>query len=408
MFSSDHQLILPEGTTISGEVTLAKQAQRFHRNGQLRFLFERVHAPEQASAGLLAALYSVQSSDNDHVAVDDEGGATLTNAKTRFIAPALAILALHASVEQDGHRFADPDGDGSIKTAGSGVGSRGLGGFLGFGLLGAAVGQITRPIGIALSVAGAGRTIYTNILGKGREVSFPADTPIQVRLALRSDTGAVMRRRPWLMPAFAAMLHIGVAAQQPAFRAATRMVVVHATVRGSDGELVTTLDRSAFTVYENGKRQPIAIFRRDDIPVSLGLLIDNSGSMRTLRSKVEAAALALARASNPQDEIFVLNFNDHARIDVPFTSDVQVLESGVRRVDSIGGTALRDAIDMAQTYVSEHGTRDRKVLLRDHGRHRQCQCGDARTDRAAGGATRHRRVCRWTVRRRRANQTGTP
>jgi len=85
--------------------------------------------------------------------------------------------------------------------------------------------------------------------------------------------------------------------------------------------------------------------------------------MRTLRPKVEAAALALARASNPQDEMFVLNFNDKARIDVPFTSDVRVLEAGIGRVDSIGGTAMRDAIDMAQAYLSEKGTRDRKVLL---------------------------------------------
>jgi VWFA-related protein len=152
-------------------------------------------------------------------------------------------------------------------------------------------------------------------------------------------------------------------AQQPAFRAETRLVVVHATVRNTHGELVTTLGRGAFTVYENNKRQPITLFRRDDIPVSLGLLIDNSGSMRTLRSKVEAAALALARASNPQDEIFVLNFNDKARIDVPFTSDVRVLEAGIARVDSIGGTAMRDAIDMAQTYLADHGTRERKVLL---------------------------------------------
>jgi VWFA-related protein len=126
---------------------------------------------------------------------------------------------------------------------------------------------------------------------------------------------------------------------------------------------VTTLERDAFTVYENGKPQPITVFRRDDIPVSLGLLIDNSGSMRTLRSKVEAAALALERASNPQDEIFVLNFNDKARIDVPFTSDLRVLEAGIARVDSIGGTAMRDAIDVAQAYLSERGTRDRKVLL---------------------------------------------
>lgn len=183
VFSSDHQLILPEGTTLTGEVTLARGARRFHRNGQLRFLFEKVQAPERQAAPLLAALYSVQASGNDHVAVDDEGGTTLTNPKTRFIAPTLAILSLHASIEQDGHRYADPDGDGSIHTAGSGAGSRGMGGFLGFGLIGAGIGQIARPVGIALSVVGAARTIYTNILGKGREVSFPADTPIQVRLA---------------------------------------------------------------------------------------------------------------------------------------------------------------------------------------------------------------------------------
>jgi VWFA-related protein len=152
-------------------------------------------------------------------------------------------------------------------------------------------------------------------------------------------------------------------AQQPPFRAETRLVVLHATVRNSRGEFVTNLDRSAFTVYENGKKQPITVFSGDDIPVSMGLLIDNSGSMRTLRPKVEAAALALAHASNPGDEIFVLNFNDKAHIDVAFTSDVHVLEAGIGRVDSIGGTAMRDAIDMAQAYVGEHGTRDRKVLL---------------------------------------------
>jgi Ca-activated chloride channel family protein len=156
---------------------------------------------------------------------------------------------------------------------------------------------------------------------------------------------------------------VGMRAQQPPFRTETRLIVLHATVRNARGELVTNLERGVFTVYENGKRQPITLFRHDDIPVSLGLLIDNSGSMRTLRSKVEAAALALARASNPQDEIFVLNFNDKAHIDVPFTSDEKILEAGIGRVDSIGGTAMRDALDLAQTYLYEHGTRDRKVLL---------------------------------------------
>jgi VWFA-related protein len=85
--------------------------------------------------------------------------------------------------------------------------------------------------------------------------------------------------------------------------------------------------------------------------------------MRSLRAKAEAAALAFARASNPDDELFVLNFADKARIDVPFTSDVRVLEAGIARVDAIGGTAMRDAVELAETYLTDHATRDRKVLL---------------------------------------------
>jgi Ca-activated chloride channel family protein len=85
--------------------------------------------------------------------------------------------------------------------------------------------------------------------------------------------------------------------------------------------------------------------------------------MRPLRTRVEAAALACARASNPQDEMFVLNFADKPHIDVPLTSAVGVLEAGIARVDAIGGTALRDAVDMAETYLNAHAARDRRVLL---------------------------------------------
>lgn len=151
--------------------------------------------------------------------------------------------------------------------------------------------------------------------------------------------------------------------QPPAFRTETRLVVLHATVKNGRGELMPNLERSAFTVYKNGKRQPITLFRRDDVPVSLGLVIDNSGSMRLLRPRVEAAALAFARASNPQDEMFVLNFADKYRIDVPLTTDVGLLEAGIARVDSIGGTAMRDAVDAAASYLNEHAARDRRVLL---------------------------------------------
>jgi Ca-activated chloride channel homolog len=152
-------------------------------------------------------------------------------------------------------------------------------------------------------------------------------------------------------------------AQPPTFRAEARLVVLQATVKNDRGELVTDLDRSAFTVYENGRRQRIALFRQDDVPVSIGLLIDNSGSMRSKRAKVEAAALAFVRASNPLDEVFVVNFADTARLDVPMTSDVHALEAGLARVDSIGGTAMRDAIDVAERYLAEHAARDRRALL---------------------------------------------
>ena len=161
----------------------------------------------------------------------------------------------------------------------------------------------------------------------------------------------------------AAMSAAAVAAQQPSFRAETRLVVLRATVRNSRGVEITGLDQTAFTVYENGRRQPITLFRRDDIPVSIGLLIDNSGSMRPLRARAEAAALAFVRASNPRDEAFVVNFADTPRIDVALTSEPSALEAGIARADSIGGTALRDAIEMAETYLHDHASRDRQVLL---------------------------------------------
>jgi len=181
----------------------------------------------------------------------------------------------------------------------------------------------------------------------------------------------IVRARGWRgLLAAAALLALCAApappagAQPPAaFRAETRLVVLHVTVTNRAHELVTNLDRGAFTVYENGRRQPIALFSRNDVPVSLGLLIDNSGSMRLLRPRVEAAALALVRASNPDDETFVLNFADLPHIDVPLTSDIHRIEAGLRRVDAIGGTAMRDAVDMAEQYLRQHARRDRRVLV---------------------------------------------
>jgi Ca-activated chloride channel family protein len=153
----------------------------------------------------------------------------------------------------------------------------------------------------------------------------------------------------------------------PVFRAEIRVVVLPTTVVDKNGHLVTDLTKDQFTVYENGMVQPITKFKREDVPVSLGLIIDNSGSMRDKRAKVEAAAVALAKASNPEDETFVVNFNDEPFLDLPhgkeFTSDIKELEDALTRIDSRGGTAMRDAIRVSIDHVKEKGHRDKKVLV---------------------------------------------
>ncbi len=146
------------------------------------------------------------------------------------------------------------------------------------------------------------------------------------------------------------------------FSADTRLVLLQATVVDKNGKLITDLPQSAFKVYENGVEQPIKIFRREDVPVSMGIIIDNSGSMSQKRSSVAAAALALIKASNPQDEVFLVNFSDDAYLDQPMTSDVKKLEEALDRLDARGGTAMRDALSMSIDYVKK-GKRDKKVLL---------------------------------------------
>lgn len=147
------------------------------------------------------------------------------------------------------------------------------------------------------------------------------------------------------------------------FSTGTRLVVLYCGVFDRRGRMVTDLERSAFKVYENNVEQSVRIFRQEDVPLSLGIIIDNSGSMRDKRSKVEAAAVRLVKSSRRNDEVFVVNFNDEAFLDVPFTSSVDKLEEGVARIDSRGGTALRDAVSMSIDHLTAEGKRDKKVLL---------------------------------------------
>jgi VWFA-related protein len=161
----------------------------------------------------------------------------------------------------------------------------------------------------------------------------------------------------WLL---AAVVSGGLYAQ---FRSDVRLVVLHASVTDKHGKLLTNLKHSAFKVFENGQPQQVKRFRQEDVPVSLGIIIDDSGSMSNKRSRVEAAALALVRASNPQDEVFIVNFNDEWYLDVPFTDDIHKMEQGIAKIDSRGGTAMRDAISASLDYMREKAKKDKKVLL---------------------------------------------
>src|SRR5207253_2766705 len=128
------------------------------------------------------------------------------------------------------------------------------------------------------------------------------------------------------------------------FTALAQEVTLHATVVDERNRLVTNLGKADFSVFENSQPQQIRSFRQEDIPVAIGIVIDNSGSMREKRDEVNKAALNLVRASNAQDQVFVVNFSDEYYLDQEFTSDVKKLQAALERVEARGGTALYDAI----------------------------------------------------------------
>jgi hypothetical protein len=180
VFSSAHQLILPAGARLTGQVTFVKHARHFRRNGQLRFLFETVHVPGRNSSGLLASLYSVEAGRAERLAVDEEGGTKVTNSPTRFIAPAVGTLALVGLSRS--HLDYDTDGLGP-ETEYGGPLSGSLAGVVGASITGLALSSLGHPAAVTLGVMGVVRTTYAGVIAKGREVVFPADTRIQVQLA---------------------------------------------------------------------------------------------------------------------------------------------------------------------------------------------------------------------------------
>ncbi len=141
-------------------------------------------------------------------------------------------------------------------------------------------------------------------------------------------------------------------------------MVLHATVVDEKGQFVPGLTADNFRVFEDKVEQKISVFSKEDIPVTMGLVIDNSGSMREKRPQVNAAALSFVRTSNAADEVFVVNFNDEYYLDLDedFTSNPQELHDALERIDTRGSTALYDAIIGSLDHLKK-GHKDKRVLL---------------------------------------------
>ena len=142
------------------------------------------------------------------------------------------------------------------------------------------------------------------------------------------------------------------------------LVVLHTTVIDDRQRFADGLKPENFRVFEDKVEQKLSVFKREDVPVSMGLVIDNSGSMRDKRPRVNEAAITLVQASNPNDEAFVVNFNDdfYLDLDKDFTSSVPELKEALERIDSRGSTALRDAIIGSLDHLKK-ASKDKKVLL---------------------------------------------
>ena len=153
---------------------------------------------------------------------------------------------------------------------------------------------------------------------------------------------------------------------QFAIKSNVNVVLLHVTVRDRDGNLAGQLNQSAFQVYEDGVPQQIESFSHEDVPVTIGLVVDDSGSMKPKRPEVNAAALAFVRSSNPRDEMFVVNFNDSVSFglprDTPFTDQSELLKLALSNTEPEGRTALYDAISYAVEHIKQ-GTHDKKALI---------------------------------------------
>jgi hypothetical protein len=199
LFSSDHKLVLPEGTRLVGGVTLAKGARSFHRAGRLRFNFQKVELPaevanlkpsaprpEPSTLTTQATLADAEGSGSAPIKVDSEGGVQAQESKTRFIAPVISLLLANKAADND----ADRHGAGAVSGPNANVAGRTLGGASGFGLVGVALSQSSSYVGMAFGYYGLAWSVYSNVIAKGGEVQFNKNAMMDIRFGGRTPVPA--------------------------------------------------------------------------------------------------------------------------------------------------------------------------------------------------------------------------
>jgi len=193
LFTPDHQLVLPEGTRLKGAVVLSRRARWFHRGGQLRFNFLNMELPSEAaklgasppaaSMHTQAVLQAAEGSGPAPLKVDSEGGVKATEPKSRLIAPMISAIITNKAADNDAGRMSA----GAANHANGGnVSGRTLGGGLGFGLLGSAIAQSSRYVGMGFAYYGLAWSVYSNIISRGAEVHFEKNAVLELRFGGRT------------------------------------------------------------------------------------------------------------------------------------------------------------------------------------------------------------------------------
>lgn len=171
LFSSEHVLLIPEGSVLLGDVVEAKPARGLHRNGKLLFVFRQIQLPAGATQPVRGYLEGVEADFDSHLALDSEGAAHVSSPKTRFLFPAIAVAVAGLSLHQDYDSRGVPDQD---------IAGRAESGAVGLGLIGTLVAQTSRTVASSIAFTGAAYSVYTTFLGRGSEVILPENTPLTV------------------------------------------------------------------------------------------------------------------------------------------------------------------------------------------------------------------------------------